>query len=610
MAEKQASVEPPTKSRRPSRLFEARQRLQTAEAQQLISLMCVGLTVFIDFMGLSLQNPLIPFYVEEFEDAREMGLGFASSVLMTAYAISQFIATPFFGFGSDRFGRRPFLLLSIAGSCVGFLAQGFATSFTALCIMRFITGLFSGSRPVALAYVSDSYPPEKQAKCMAMLAVCVSMSFFLAPTLGGSLGLVHLSLPCFFQSGLSGIVLWFAFRYIKEPKRFGDAPSGKQPGVESAGRVKILLCLNAIAGFTVMAKATAWQTLMPVVGVSRLGLNQNDVGIIMGSAGLMVLVAQLGVFTPMSRRVRIHAISMFGCIFLSAPGLLYFLDPRVWILVVASVCQSCGMALTIPTITLTVSLLSPPAHRGGNIALTVLCQSLSRVVAPLLFGGAYDNDARMPFAMVLGCAAITLVLMFVLALNVKKIAPPKPKTNADDTPVPHKVAEESIPGQDLERLQAEKADMLQHLFSVHEDLEQHVQILRSRLEELKAGAEQSDLPYPSVTLEQKHELGVWFADMLLKHNYKRFPTNLDAIKCVVRNSFPKIRASAEPRTEDLVYLLESHLMLEQRWEKFVTDRREPWTTHVDEWAAMNLGAGFDLPSEPSEHSETRNQTNV
>lgn len=349
------------------------ERLQTAEAQRLVSYFTVCAIVAIDFMGLTIQNPLLPFYAKEFSDARDLGIGQATALLVLSYAISQLIATPVFGFGSDRFGRRPMLLLSVVGSCLGFFGQGFAQSLTSLCILRGVTGLFGGSRPVAVAYIADTVPPEQQAKYTSGVALAVSASMFLAPVLGGSMGSVDLSLPCFFQSGMSAVVFLLALRYVVEPKR----PHAVQGRGDTGGRsnakerpYRRLLLLNGLVGGMAMLVMTMWATILPVHAEEVLHLDANKIGLLMGSTGLMVGIAQFLIFVPASSRCSFPVMGSIGIIILGFICFAPVFQHELWFFIVLSMTQGIGASLCFPGVTMTVNLVAPPTKRGGLVSLT------------------------------------------------------------------------------------------------------------------------------------------------------------------------------------------------------------------------------------------------
>lgn len=555
-------------------LFGQSSRLKTAEAQHLISFFCVAVTVAIDFMGLTIQSPLLPFYVKEFDDARDIGVGAATAMLVFAYALSQMIATPVFGFGSDRFGRRPALLLSLAGSCLGFLGQAFANSLVMLCILRFITGLFGGSRPVALAYIADTVPPEQQPKYISGVSLLVSAAMFLAPVLGGSMGLVDLALPCYFQSGSAAIVFLMSLKYLVEPQRVRSKASGGSESTSSSAPpprpYKCWLVANAMVGGCIMYAMTSWQTILPVHAAAVLGLDANKIGLMMGTTGLTIAVAQIGVFVPLSRRISLKAIGCGGIVLAGITASAPLMEDKAWYFFLMCLVQGFGIALVMPGVSMTVNLIAPAEKRGGLVALTIMFQAFTRVVAPLVSGPLYDSESYYPFVVILACMTTALLFEAVLIIRVPKLKSEAAKAKkADDPDTKEAMGEET-----------ERQTILENLYKVHEELTEQLNSWREKKEGFQAGKSRKELGLPpedeqppKATDKQKQELGLWLADMLVDHNYKRWTEHLDILKCMCKNAFPKIRdVDFLRRHEDIEYILQSHLMLEQRWERFVLDR--------------------------------------
>jgi hypothetical protein len=130
---------------------------------------------------------------------------------------------------------------------------------------------------------------------------------------------------------------------------------------------------------------------------------------------------------------------------------------------------------------------------------------------------------------------------------------------------------------------------LEDLHSVHDELNSQLKLWRSRLQGLHEGRTPEELSVvagpdglPVVEDELKLELGRWLSDMLAERNYTRWPQYMDTLKCTLKNAFPKVRMEpATTRVEDFIYLLESHLLLEKRWERFVIERPQAWQEYME-----------------------------
>src|SRR3984893_8472571 len=159
-------------------------------------------TVFLDLLGIGLIFPIGPFFASAFgATAFDVGL------LFTLFSVAQFLTIPILGALSDRYGRRPVLLIGIAGEVVGYLLFGSATSLTMLYISRIVAGASSGNIGAAQAYIADISSPRERTHSFGLLGAAVSVGFLFGPALGGFLGQYDLRFPAFAAAALV-VVNW------------------------------------------------------------------------------------------------------------------------------------------------------------------------------------------------------------------------------------------------------------------------------------------------------------------------------------------------------------------------------------------------------------------
>ena len=159
-------------------------------------------TVFLDLLGIGLIFPIGPFYASAFgASAFDVGL------LFTLFSVAQFLTIPILGALSDRYGRRPVLLIGIAGEVVGYLLFGTASSLTMLYVARLVAGASSGNIGAAQAYIADISSPRERTHSFGLLGAAVSVGFLFGPALGGFLGQYDLRLPAFAAAALV-VVNW------------------------------------------------------------------------------------------------------------------------------------------------------------------------------------------------------------------------------------------------------------------------------------------------------------------------------------------------------------------------------------------------------------------
>lgn len=427
------------------------------------------------------------------------------------------------------------------------------------------------------------------------------------------MGLVDLSLPCFFQAGASAIVFLLSLRYITEPKRASvkqNASANATDAAAPARPYKCWLVANALVGGMLMLVMTMWQTILPVHGASILNLDANKIGLIMGSTGLMIAVAQFAVFVPASARCSFPVIGCFGLPLIGLTAAIPLLEEKLWFLILVCLAQGFGMSLSMPGVSMTVNLLSPASQRGGLMSLTIMWQALMRVIAPIIAGPLYDLDRSLPFIIMLGAIGIALVLEMLLILRV-------PRLRRKQQIASEKKDEEK--GQEVKDEEAERQALLESFYTIHEELNKALSDWQSKKAALEAGQSSEELglnpvnkmpPEPSLAVKQ--EFGVWFADMLWQHNFKRWHEHRAIVECLCKNAFPKLRdypMDINSRMQDLEHILESHLMLEKQWEQFVIQRSAvplAGTTDFD-WAAITELASRSRTNSDADRSENGSQ---
>src|SRR3954470_23767646 len=163
-------------------------------------LLIIFITVFIDLVGFGIVIPVLPFYAEGTKfgaTPSQVGLLFAS------YSVLQFVFAPVLGRLSDRYGRRPVLLVSLLGTALGFFILGFATTLWMLFVGRIIDGISGGNISTAQAYIADVTTKENRAKGMGLIGAAFGLGFVFGPAIGGLLSRWGISVPFLFAGGLA-----------------------------------------------------------------------------------------------------------------------------------------------------------------------------------------------------------------------------------------------------------------------------------------------------------------------------------------------------------------------------------------------------------------------
>src|SRR3954471_8408600 len=170
----------------------------------------IMLTVLIDMVSIGLIIPVLPALVGSFTGS-QADQTFWYGAVTFAFGIANFFASPILGALSDRYGRRPVLLLGFFGFGLNFFATGLATALWVLIAARLVGGAMQANQAVANAYVADITAPEQRAKRFGMLGAMFGLGFILGPVMGGLLGAIDLQLPFFVAGALSIVNLLYGF---------------------------------------------------------------------------------------------------------------------------------------------------------------------------------------------------------------------------------------------------------------------------------------------------------------------------------------------------------------------------------------------------------------
>jgi len=238
-------------------------------------LIILFITIFIDLLGFGLVIPLIPIYIQHYG-----GKPWIGGLLLASFSTMQFIFSPIWGRASDRFGRRPLILLSLMGSAISFMAFGSARSLAILFIARVAAGILSAaSLPAAYAYIADVTPPEKRSGGMALIGAAFGLGFALGPAISGPLsqhpilGIPPLAMPAYFAALLCLINFTWAVFNLPETHTDRSAHSeakGLKDIFQGIGKaltnpaIKYQLTVFAFTtfAFTAVESSFSWLTLL------------------------------------------------------------------------------------------------------------------------------------------------------------------------------------------------------------------------------------------------------------------------------------------------------------------------------------------------------------
>ncbi|HVO19981.1 MAG TPA: MFS transporter [Anaeromyxobacter sp.] len=358
--------------------------------------------VFVDLLGFGMVIPVMALYAERL-GATDAQTGW----LMTGYSAMQFLFTPVWGRLSDRFGRRPLLLGSIAMTALGFLAYALAPDFGWLLGSRLFAGAATANIAIAQAYIADVTTPEGRARGMGIIGAAFGLGFVLGPFLGGVLSGWSLAAPGFAAAGLAAVNGVAALVLLPEPEERSERPRRarlqalweelSRPGI----RRLIAIFFLAVLAFSAMEATFA------LLAAHRYGLVQRQVGWVFAFIGVLVTVVQGGLIGPLSRRYGEVPLLVAG-LFLQALGLAMLPygggTPGLY---GACVPLAIGSGLANPTLSALLSRRARAEDQGGTLGMGQSAAALGRIAGPISATNAYGHVwFAAPY---LGGAALLLV---------------------------------------------------------------------------------------------------------------------------------------------------------------------------------------------------------
>jgi len=337
-------------------------------------------TVVIDLVGFGIVLPILPLWAETFGASPvEIGL------LTASYAVMQLLFAPLWGRLSDRHGRRPVILASLAGSAVAALMIGLAGTLLLLFVARILQGIAGASYAAAQAYVADVTAPRDRARGMGMIGAAFGLGFILGPALGALFSAVDARLPFFVASGLAAVNLLIAWRRLPESRR-PEGPRAPAPRLEVLRRALASRELGPLVWLTFIATFAfvGMESTFALFGEWRLDYGAVEMGLLFAFIGVMAALSQgvlVGRLVARAGEARV----MIGGLLGTAVGFLgVAASESLWLLLPSLAVLAVASGLVFSTTTALISLAAGEREQGAVLGLTASVGGGARIAGPVV----------------------------------------------------------------------------------------------------------------------------------------------------------------------------------------------------------------------------------
>jgi len=385
----------------------------------------VGITV-LNAVGMTIVLPLFPFLLEKYVPATSIAV--AMSALVSVFAACTFFAAPVFGALSDRYGRKPILLISLLGSAIGYVLLGFGGALWVLFLGRIIDGLTAGNQSALFAYISDSTEPDERGKWFGYLGGAIGLGFMIGPTIGGILGSVSITLPFFITAGITFVSMLCITQLLPE-----SLPAEKRTthltlkSFNTFSHFKEIFSLKEARALIIMGAffyigLNIWQFNASIFLKDVFMWGPSFIGGIFVLVGVCDILSRVIILPQLLKRLGDRTVGIIGlCGLVVGLGLLFLSAyiPSVFLIIGAVACIVLGEGLFDPSYNARLSVSVNENKQGLLQGTNQSLQALYHVIVPLGAAAIYTYSHGAVF----GIAALLMICGLVMFIKLKTTNP-------------------------------------------------------------------------------------------------------------------------------------------------------------------------------------------
>lgn len=397
-------------------------RVIRSQSFQLSPLVFIFITILINRIGISILFPILPFLVEKFRsDALTLGW------LTSCYAIAQFLATPAIGAISDRYGRRPVMLICVLGSAVSYFMFGWAGALWIMFVSRIIDGITGGVAATAQAYIADTSTAGTRSKNFGLTGVAFGLGFVLGPALGGALSGIDIRLPVFFAGSLALLNAVLGYFTLPESLSVEKRRSIHLKEINPLSQIHDLLRNGQIRGllwatFIFNFAFSGFTSIFVLFLNQQFGWTTSAAATIFVFIGVVSTIVQGGLIRKLIPMYGEAKLTVAGFVVLAIGFGMIALIPvngiAAPLLYLSQALLSLGVGLLLPCLRGLISNRVSDREQGRTIGTAQGIQSIATILGPLWAGWTFDQIGVLaPFWM---GALLLLLGLICTMLNLRK----------------------------------------------------------------------------------------------------------------------------------------------------------------------------------------------
>lgn len=376
-------------------------------------------TVFLDVLGIGLIIPVLPFYVESFNVS-----GFVVTSLFAVFALFSFFSSPILGILSDKFGRRPVLLISLASTALGWLIFAFSRTIFGLFLGRIIDGSAAGNISTAQSYLIDiSKDKKEQTKNLGLIGAVFGIGFIIGPLVGGTLSSISMKLPFIVVGIMATVNTILAYFFLPETNH--DRNTNKislnpfLPIIKAFKNKKVLPLYSAWLLFGIAISLN--QSIFALYIARVFSWTVIASGLLMALVGVIISINQAFMLKSVWLKYFKESFLMIWMFIPLAIGYLIMAMPFKFAFLFGLIVTAFGQSIMRVVMTSQIIGFSSKNEQGEMMGILASIMSLSMILGPLLGGSVYELNSSLPFILAGVILFITFIFVYKTYKNVKQI---------------------------------------------------------------------------------------------------------------------------------------------------------------------------------------------